>query len=271
MSKINNLLKKASFFEKLAIFGDRKNFLKSIAQAAPKVKTISDMGDPELSPALPFDESDKAKYWRAALEDPSQMKGEDLPTVPTSFPATTEYTTPANPAVKAMQMALIQLADTLKRKKENNLLGGVKITDQEINRLKNIGQNAKSQEDGFWGTLTSQALDLADDITLRLDSAVLYDFIFDKTRNAKSAIQNARVLSELMNYFNSQEFTKHQLGKAIEETSSEMNKRTKELGKIQEPPKGKALYFYDGKVQETPPAAQSTSEEFDSAFMPDSI
>lgn len=37
MSKYDSLLKKAAFFEKLAVYGDRKDFLKAIAQVTPMV------------------------------------------------------------------------------------------------------------------------------------------------------------------------------------------------------------------------------------------
>lgn len=37
MSKYNSLVKKAEFYEKLALYGDRKNFLSAIAQATPSV------------------------------------------------------------------------------------------------------------------------------------------------------------------------------------------------------------------------------------------
>lgn len=264
MSKINNLLKKASFFEKLAIFGDRKNFLKSIAQAAPKVKTISDMGDPELSPALPFDESNQAKYWQAALDDSEEipeMTGEDLSSVPTKLPTTTEYTTPANFYVRNMQQQLIQLANFLQSNKASMQLGGLQLSSQDISNLKNIGQNAKNQEDGFWGPLTSKALDVANDITLRLDNSVLYDFMFDKTRNAQSALHNAETLNKLIGYLNSQEFKKKQtdekaiqLGNALNSIDLDVQKKLKNSGGVQ----GTS-------------AADAVLGEFDSAWMPDSI
>lgn len=52
MSKVDNLLKRASAFEKLAFYGDRKAFLQSLSQKYPNM-TQSPMSDLGVLPNLP--------------------------------------------------------------------------------------------------------------------------------------------------------------------------------------------------------------------------
>jgi len=54
MSKFDALFKKIEVFEKLAVYGDRSSFLKSIAQdSTPKYPTSTDEANPGVQPYLP--------------------------------------------------------------------------------------------------------------------------------------------------------------------------------------------------------------------------
>lgn len=256
MSKVNNILKKADFFEKIAMFGNRKAFLSSFAQAFPPGLT-----DPtgvvvdNKKPVSPKSEEVSDDY--GEVPEPLSPDEDYKGSYPTNLPSTTEETT--SPYVSVMQIGLINLAkklDEISATKDIEVV--YEITKQDILNLKNIGTYAKSKEDGRWGPLTTRAVDIADNIAASLNIDV-YEFAFDKNRNAYSARENSDRLSKMVNYLSSPAFTKEfqdkkgkQLGEALESFDKKMQER-----------------LQNGKIDTD--AFSSTDKVLSPSFMPESI
>jgi hypothetical protein len=90
MKKLDSLLKKAAFFEKLANYGDRKSFLKALAQYSAAPPLTSDPSHP-------------------AFSDPSHPELDPVANLPSSNKPAVQ-SAPFNPEVKKIQERLNQIA-----------------------------------------------------------------------------------------------------------------------------------------------------------------